>query len=219
MAYPERAFNSAADDESTTTKTAEAILDHVLASYTYKSYNMCLLENLATGITEVPMDVNIPAEVKNVLRWHNGYIDPYSEHTIILPGELRLLSLEEALGMASEELEDADGEDSWNADFPIFARENRELMIVVSHSTGKAAYRSPDSSLTDPDDMKWFPSLSSLLRKVEKAMEEGMLCVRFKNGMPWSIDTNGVEAGTVAPITVDSDDEREADREEAEKNR
>lgn len=91
-------------------------------------------------------------------------------------------------------------------------------MIIVSRSTGKSAYRQSDSSLTDPDDMRWFPSLYALLRKIEVAMEAGRLCVRFKSGTPWSIDyEDSLGPGVVAPITVDSEDEREANREESER--
>lgn len=119
MAYPERSFDSATDifpDDQYEDKTVPALLDRLISSYTHKSYNTHLRANLAAGITQFPVDANVPAEVKSVLQWHNGCIDPYGGHVTMLPGSLRLLSLDEAVEIVKEELQDVDDEDCWNSD-------------------------------------------------------------------------------------------------------
>jgi hypothetical protein len=88
-----------------------------------------------------------------------------------------------------------------------------QATIVVSKSTGRAAYLYAELPITDVDSDAWFPSLYELLRKVEVAAEENRLSRRNGTGTPWSIDDE-VTLGGEGICWVDSGDESEGDTEE-----
>lgn len=98
-------------------RSVPKILTRVFSHLTYKNYGQKLLKNLAPGEkTSDLQKLGLPSEARELLEWHNGYIRPWSNHVIVLPGEMRLLSVDEALAHHEAKMDTAVDDDWWNED-------------------------------------------------------------------------------------------------------
>jgi hypothetical protein len=92
--------HSAADDlvpDPNIDKTVPGVIARLcLNHYTYKSYGAQLLDNLAPGIPDpLSLDPSLPSEIVDLLKWHNGLLDPGAAHAMIIQ-DYELLSYDES---------------------------------------------------------------------------------------------------------------------------
>jgi hypothetical protein len=97
--------------------------------------------------------------------------------------------------------------------YPVFLKPDLQTCIVVSRSTGRAAYRRYSTNLTDEKSVGWFPSLYALLRKVEVAAEEKRIAFAKGSGRPVEGPYPGKPEEEVLILTDDEDEEEEEEEE------
>lgn len=86
-----------------------------------------------------------------------------------------------------------------------------QTFVIVSKSTGKAAWRVEDTMLKQEGDVVWFDGLYELLREVEVGCVEERLCWRKWHGEPWSIEEGKGEGGEMEVDENDESDEEDED--------
>lgn len=97
-----------------------------------------------------------------------------------------------------------------------------QTFVIISKSTGRAAYREDITNLTDEEDVCWFKSLYELVRVVELSAAEGRLAEGVRYGEPYKLDEIVGDVPSdwepeVFSDETDTDDEEQEDEDKQKK--